>query len=138
MRSALPVTCAWRWRPDVATLEQVVQAADPIPAIAVSLEQQVMPAIFPSSAVVFGQQIYKHAGFITSQSGGKSHLLEYRSQIVEEQDRVVAPVIADCQHRWVSKREDFEVAPADLRNFLAPADDAVRPVEQRVGIAALL
>src|SRR2546422_10364528 len=95
MRSSLPFTIAWHWRLDVATLEQVVQAADPIPAMAVSLEQQVMPSIFPSSAVVFGQQIYKHAGFITSQSGGKRHLLGYRSQIMDEQDRVVAPVIAD-------------------------------------------
>jgi len=30
-----------RWRLDVAALEQVIEPADPIPAIAVSLEQQV-------------------------------------------------------------------------------------------------
>src|SRR5437762_1681299 len=74
MRSSLPFTIAWRWRLDVATLEQVVQAADPIPAIAVSLEQQAMPSIFPSSAVAFGQQIYKHAGFITSPDRKRTRL----------------------------------------------------------------
>src|SRR5205809_7551535 len=57
---------------------------------------------------------------------------------MDEQDRVVAPVIADCQHRWVSNREHFKVAPADLRNFVAHADDALSPVEQRIGIAPLL
>src|SRR5437764_15398273 len=110
MRSSLPFTIAWRWRLDVATLEQVVQAADPIPAIAVSLEQQVMPSIFPSSAVVFGQQIYKHAGFITSQPGGKRHLIGYRSEVVDGQDGDGAAVVADCQHRYVLNRENYLVA----------------------------
>jgi hypothetical protein len=45
----------WRWRLDIAALEQVIEPADPIPAIAVSLEQQVMFSVFSSSAVIVGQ-----------------------------------------------------------------------------------
>ena len=45
----------WRWRLDIAALKQVIEPADPIPAIAVSLEQQVMSSVFSSSAVIVGQ-----------------------------------------------------------------------------------
>ena len=48
-----PSACFWHL--NLATLEQVIEAADPIPAIAVSLQQQVMSSVFSSSAVVLGQ-----------------------------------------------------------------------------------
>lgn len=39
----------------LAALEQVIEAADPKPAVAVSLEQQVMLSVFSSLAVALGQ-----------------------------------------------------------------------------------
>jgi len=59
-----------RWRLDVAALEQVIEPADPIPAIAVSLEQQVfslpvrlMVVSGSHNVHIFPEPCFNHAFF---------------------------------------------------------------------------
>ena len=40
---------------DVAALEQIIEPADAVPAIAVGFEQQRVPATVVGAAVIFGQ-----------------------------------------------------------------------------------
>ncbi len=44
-----------RIRVDIAPLEQIIEAADAVPAIAIGLEHQSVPAAVVGVAVVFGE-----------------------------------------------------------------------------------
>jgi len=57
---------------------------------------------------------------------------------MHEQHRVIPPIVANNQNGWISRRNHAEVSPADFRYFLAHPDDALGPIQHRVGIAALL
>src|SRR5699024_2414063 len=112
-------------------------AADSIPAIPIRLDQQPMLAPGIGNAVVFAQQIDQHATRLAGNAGGKSNFAGFAVEVVYEEHGVVAPVIPYRQHTWISRRENFEIAPADLRDFLAHANNALGPVEHRLGITAL-
>ncbi len=47
---------AGRIRVDIAPLEQIIEPADAVPAIAIGLEHQSVPAAVVGVAVVFGEQ----------------------------------------------------------------------------------
>ena len=47
---------ARRIRIDIAPLEQIIEATDAVPAIAIGLEHQSVPAAVVGVAVVFGEQ----------------------------------------------------------------------------------
>src|SRR4029077_3366292 len=117
-----------RWCFDVAALQQVIETTDPIPTIAVTLKEQTVLSIFPSSTVILCQQVDEQAPVITSQSTGERHFPGDPIQVMDEQDRVVAPVIADREHRWISNRDHFKVAPAHLRNFLTHTNNTLSPI----------
>ena len=70
--------------------------------------------------------------------GSKRHLERLAVEVVHDQHRVVAPVVAQREDGRVAGLQDREVAPADLRHLLAHPDHALGPVEQRVRVAALL
>jgi len=57
---------------------------------------------------------------------------------VHEQYRVIPPIVANSQNGRIPRHDHTEVSPADLRHFLAHPDNALGPVQHRVGIAALL
>ena len=97
-----------------------------------------MLAIFARLAVVFGQQIYQQAALGVRQTRSKRDLTRNTIQIMDEQNGIATPVIANCEHRRISSREDFKIAPTDFRDLLPHANDALGPVEERVGIAALV
>jgi len=65
------------------------------------------------------------------------HLKRLCAEIVQYHDGVIAPLVAHRKHLRGLHAEEFEISPADLRHFLAHADHAFHPVEQRIRIAAL-
>ena len=56
---------------------------------------------------------------------------------MHEQHPVVAPVIPHHEHRRVAARDHREVAPTNLGDFLAHADDPFSPVQKRIRMAPL-
>src|SRR5579863_10351444 len=102
-----------------AAPKQIVQAADSVPAVAVALDDQAMPALLVAATVILGEETDQQSASLAGQSGGERDLARRRIEIVDEQNRVVAPIIADDQHRRIAARDDREIAPADLRHLLA-------------------
>ena len=97
-------------------------------------------AIFAGAAVVFRQEIDQQLavlGVVALEPDRERHLARLGVEIVHEQDRIVAPVVAHHQHGGVAGRDHGEIAPAHLGDFLAHADDPLGPVERRVRMAPL-
>ncbi len=89
-------------------------------------------------AVILGQQVDQQCAFLPGQPDIERQLTGCGIEVVDEDHRVVAPVIANGENRRIRGRQQLEVPPADLGHFLAHPDDPLGPVEQRVRIAALL
>ncbi len=123
---------------DIAALQQIIEAADAVPAVAIGLEQQRVPAALVGAAVVLGQEIDQQLAGFTRKSDGERDLARLLVQVMDKQHGIVAPVITDHQHGGIARRDHLEIAPADLGHFLAHADDALGTVEHQVGIAPLL
>src|SRR5882762_3102950 len=123
---------------DVAALQQIVEASDPVPTIGIRFQHQRVLAALVGLAVVFRQQVDQQLAGVAGKPDRERNLPRLLVEMVHEQYRIVAPVIAHHQHRRVARRDHLEVAPADLRDFLAHPDDALGPVQHRVGITALL
>src|SRR5262249_10616525 len=47
------------------------------------------------------------------------------------------PVVTHHQHSFIATCDDGEIAPSDLRHFLAHANNSLCPVQQRIGMSAL-
>src|SRR6476659_1234639 len=97
-----------------------------------------MLAIFARLAMVFGQQIYQQAALGVRQTRSKRDLARNTIQIMDEQNGIVTPVIANCENRRVANRKHLKITPANLRNLFTHADDSFRPVKERIGIAPWL
>src|ERR1044072_2292530 len=97
-----------------------------------------MLSIFTRLAVVLGQQIDQQSALVAGQTRAKRDLARNTIQMMDEQDGIVAPVIANSENRRVANRQHLEIAPANLGNFLTHADDSFGPVEERIWIAPLL
>ena len=90
-------------RPDFAALQEVVEPADAVPAIAIGFEQDAMPAAVVRLAVVFGQQVYEQlARWSASAPTSRDDLARAWHRDCARTERVVAPVVAQRQHRRVA------------------------------------
>src|SRR3954451_21298870 len=77
---------------DLRTFEEVIQTADAVPAIAVRVEQDVMPAVVACSAVILAQRVHEQPAALAVYPGEERDLPRLRVKVVQEQHRVVAPV----------------------------------------------
>src|ERR1035437_4587178 len=123
---------------DVASFEQIVQSANAVPTITVSLQHQGVFAPIVGFAVVFRQKVYQVLSLVSGKSNRERSLARLFVEIVQEQHRVIPPIVANSQNGGISARDHTDVTPADLRHFLAHPDNALGPIQHRVGIAALL
>src|SRR6185503_11320538 len=112
-------------RSNIRPPEQIVEAADAIPAITVGLERDRMLAVPARAAVVGAQQVDEQTSDRILDACRKLHLACLASEIVQEQHRIVAPVVAHAEYGIVAGRENLEFSPADLRHLLAHADYAL-------------
>src|SRR6266480_6940473 len=99
-----------------------------------------MLAVPLSSAVFFGQEIDEKLtvlGLLPFEPDRKPDLARLGIEVVHEQDRIVAPVVAHHEHGRIADRDHREVAPAHLGDFLAHADDPFSPVQERVRMTPL-
>src|ERR1700738_1844976 len=129
------------WDSGVGALEEVVEAADAEPAVAVGFEEDAVTAAFLGAAVLIGEQVDERAVIVVGSGEREADLLRIGGEVVDADDGVVAPLIAHDHDQGKlcggAGMEECEVAPADLGNLLAHADNALHPVEEGVGIAAL-
>jgi len=123
---------------EVAALQEIIEAADAVPTVSVSVEEQHMPAAFVGGAVILGQQVDQELAGFAGKADGERDLARFLVKIMHEQHRIVAPVIADDENRRIARCDHLEVAPAHFGNFLAHPDDALGPIQHRVRIAPLL
>ena len=115
-------------RSDHAALEEVVEAANAVPAIAIGFEQQGVTALCVGVAVIVGEQVDElAAGSIACHD--EADFAGFAAEVVNADHRVVAPGVADGQDVVAAGGQEGEVAPANLRYFLSHADDALHPVE---------
>src|SRR4051812_11286582 len=85
---------------DLAALQQVVEPANPVPTIAVGLEQDLMLDRFGiGAAVILAQQIDEQSALL-SKPWIKPHLAGLAVQVVQEQHGIVTPVVAERQDGW--------------------------------------
>ncbi len=78
-------------------LQQIVQATNTKPTVAVWLEQDEVLAVLFRMTVILRQKIYQRAiGFIIIWQG-KVHLLRLLTEIMHTEDGVVAPCISHRQ-----------------------------------------
>src|ERR1700730_5069 len=122
---------------DVAALQEIIETAHAEPAVAVGLDQEMMPPVLARAAVSIAEQIDQklRAAFVPSKRD--AYLMRLVIEVVHEQHGIVAPVIAQDQHRTVGYVDCLEIPPAHFRNFLAHPNDALGPVEHRVRVAPL-
>src|SRR6266511_4902675 len=66
----------------IAALEQIVEPADPIPAIAVSLEADAMLAALAGAAVLAREQIDQELSLLAGKPGRELHLARLAGEIV--------------------------------------------------------
>src|ERR1044072_1760444 len=97
-----------------------------------------MLSIFTRLAVVLGQQIDQQSALVAGQTRAKRDLARNTIQIMDEQDGIVAPVIANSENRRIANRQHLEIAPANLGEFLTPAGASVGPVKGGILIAPLI
>ena len=119
------------------TSDKIVQTADPEPVIAIGIEDQIVPSLC------------RPAGCADLSAGRSSHYFSGRHP-----SHRLSPACGgrlDCGRRGSHCRaihsgsarrcfrrvDDFIVAPADFRHFLAQPDDAFRPVQKRFRLDAL-
>lgn len=86
-----------RGRSDLSSLQDVVEAADAEPAIAVGFQDELMLAGIGGGAVVTGEQVDEAFGIFGAD--GERDFAGDGGEIVDHDDGVVAPVVA--------KRQDF-------------------------------
>src|SRR5262249_29711287 len=97
-----------------------------------------MLSIRTGLTVICTQQIREQVAWVTAQARAEGDLPWNAIQIMNEQDRVVAPVIANSKNGRIADRKLLEVAPANLWNLFAHPDDSFRPIQKRIRIAPLL
>src|SRR6266542_6717067 len=112
---------------DIAALEQIIQAPDAIPAIAVWLQHQPVLAVVARMAVIVRQEIDEQAAALAFQPGRKGDLTRTGIEIVDKHHRIVPPVVAYRQYGGIARHKHLEVAPTDLGHFLAHSDDPRGP-----------
>src|SRR5689334_17613704 len=120
---------SWRgwWRRSATTsrfdsplaFQDVRQSADAIPAIRVRVERQPVHAAL-AAAVIVGEKVDQRVG-----AGVDAYRLRLGGEVVRDDHARAAPVVAGHEHVRVARGNDRPVAPADLRAFLAHADDAL-------------
>ena len=54
---------------EVAALQEIIEAADAVPTVSVSVEEQLMPAAFVGGAVILGQQVDQELAGIARKPG---------------------------------------------------------------------
>src|SRR5258705_12203205 len=94
---------------DVAAFQEVVEAADPIPSVAVAFQHQRVSVPLISVAVILGQQIDQKLAGLAGKPGSKRKLPWLLVEIMHEQNRIIAPVVADDQLGGVADRDHLEV-----------------------------
>src|ERR1044071_10129099 len=96
-----------------------------------------MLSIIGRPAVVLAQQIDQQSALVARQTRAKRDFSGNTIQIMDEQNGIVAPVIANGENCRVANRHDLKIAPANLGNFFTHAADSFGPVEERLWIAPL-
>src|SRR5471032_2547535 len=121
-----------------AALEQVIEPADAIPPITVRLENDAMAAIGGRLAVVVGQKVDEDvlAGICTARL--ELHRAHLSAEVMQAQNRIVTPVVAQGEDIVAGSAQNREVAPTDLRDLSAHADQSLCPVQERIGVAPLV
>src|SRR3954453_20856337 len=87
---------------DVAALQEIIETADAVPAIAVGLEQQFVAAALVGLAVVFREQVHKRLAGLAGNSHAKREFARLLIEVMDEQPSVVAPPLPDDQHGRVA------------------------------------
>src|SRR5207302_8390614 len=91
---------------EFGALEQIVETADAVPAIAVAFEIDAMFPAVSRGAVIGSQKIDKLLPVTPFESGGECQLARLIGEVVQEQDRIVAPVVAQSKNAVVSDIEN--------------------------------
>src|SRR5262245_22806179 len=125
---------------DVGSPKQIVQPADAKPSIAIAFDHEAMPALLVGAAMLLSPKSDDELallGMLLLEPDSKRDLARLGIEIVHKQHPIVAPVISHHEHSGVAARYHREVSPADLGDFLAHADDAFSPVQERFRMTPL-
>ena len=74
---------------DIAALQQIIEAADAVPAVAIGLEQQRVPAALVGAAVVLGQEIDQQLAGFTRKSDGERDLARLLVQVMDNRTELL-------------------------------------------------
>ena len=91
---------------DIAPFQQIVQAADPIPAITVGLDHQVMFSGRIGLAVILRSRLTRSCPALSCNPDRERDLARLGVEIVNEQHRIVPPVVAHRQNGRIARRHD--------------------------------
>src|ERR1700750_1734627 len=97
-----------------------------------------MLALVICTAMIFAQKIDQVLACGLSKADLERYFPRRLVKVVQEENRVVAPIVSDGEHGRIARRDDLEISPADFRNLLAHSNNALRPIQQRVWVTALL
>src|ERR1700687_4034971 len=75
---------------DVAAPEQIIEAADAIPSVAIGFEQQPVLAALIGVAVVFRQQVDQEFAAVSRQADRKRDLARLPIEILNEKHRIIS------------------------------------------------
>src|SRR5207237_1087208 len=91
---------------NLAPPEQVIQAAHPIPAIAIGLDDEPVRAVLVAVTMLLCQQIHEQPLGLIVQANRETDLMRFGSKIMHEQHPIVAPGVAHHEDGWIAAWDD--------------------------------
>src|SRR5262249_2470075 len=99
-----------------------------VPTIPICFEDNAMFAVGIGVAVVGGQKIDQPVSALASEFDGDA--LRSVIKVVQCEEFVVAPIVAEAENAVLVCVHDAIVAPPEFGNFLSGANDALGPVQE--------
>ena len=116
-------------------LENMPETANAIPAVTVSLDYDLVGSVLASMAVLARKQVNEAIALLAAHIERNAPRLFM--EIMDGDERVIPPVVADRQNARVAGLQDLVPSPAQFRAFLAEANHALGPVQHGIRISAL-
>jgi hypothetical protein len=127
--------CTWRSTSMLLAFQDVAETSDTVPAAAVAFQGDPVDAVRTRLTVFTRPWIVKALIALVTQIDHDTDW--FFMEIVEGQEGVVAPFIADREDVRGSRFEDVIGSPAKLGAFLSSADHALGPVQHGIRIPPL-
>jgi hypothetical protein len=113
----------------------VPKSPNPIPPVTIPIHHDLVFAVWTGFAVFSGEKVCEAFGFLVA--GMESDAFRSFVEVMDDDQRIVTPLVADGEDGGVAGFQDFVLAPADFWTFFAETDHTFGPVQHGLGVSLL-